>query len=421
MSDASSALRILIVTQDFFPETGGIQAYMLELARHFRAGGHHVGIVCPGTAASPSPFPSGVPVTRFRIHSSWLFLPLLLRLPRIIRAGRYDVVVYAQWQSSLPELFMPRARRRHRSLCLAHGRELLTSVLRPFHGPLCRAAFRRADVAIPVSSAIADLLRRIGRPAGRVAIVHPGVDAVRFAPLQPPSSSGPAGATHGARDLRTRYGLGDAPVILSIARMVPRKGFDLLIRAMPRILASVPHAQLVLGGGGPQKPALQALARAHGVDNAVHFVGRVPDETLVDHYRMANVFAMPSRQGPRDVEGFGIVLVEAGACELPVVATRTGGIVDAVADGETGILVPQEDVTALADALIRYLRDPGEAARTGRRARARVLEGLTWRATGDRFLGLMREVVPRARPQPPPQTGRDTPPRERHPEPDAKV
>ncbi len=385
MSEASSTLRILIVTQDFFPETGGIQAYMLELARHFRARGHHVGVVCPGAASAPSPFPVDVPVTRFRIHSSWLFLPLLFRLPRLVREGRYDIVVYAQWQSSLPELLMSRATRTHRSLCLAHGRELLTSVLRPVHGVLCRAAFRRADVAIPVSGAIEAMLRRIGQPPGHVAIVHPGVDAGKFTP-----ASGDTGADDtGASSLRMRYGLGDAPVILSIARMVPRKGFDLLIRAMPRILAAVPRAQLVLGGEGPEQASLRTLARETGVDHAVRFIGRIAEGDLVDHYRMANVFAMPSRQGPRDVEGFGIVLVEAGACGVPVVATRTGGIVDAVADGETGTLVPQEDVPALAEALIRFLGDPDEAVHTGKRARARVLEGLTWSATGDRFLALM--------------------------------
>lgn len=375
-------MRILIVTQDFFPETGGIQAYMLELARHFRARGHHVGVICPGRADAPSPFPPDVEVTRIAIHSSWLFLPLMLRLRGLLRKARPDVVVYAQWQSSLPELLLPRARRRHRSLCLAHGRELLTSVLRPFHGPLCRAAFRRADVAIPVSSAIEAMLRRIGRPTGRVVVVHPGVDAARFRPAEASARA----------EVRARYGLGEAPVILSIARMVPRKGFDLLIRAMARVLARRPDARLVLGGEGPEEPGLRVLARTLNVEHAVLFIGRIPGEALVAHYGMADVFAMPSRQGPRDVEGFGIVLVEAGACEVPVVATRTGGIVDAVADGVTGLLVAQEDEAALAAAILRLLDDPAEAARMGARARERILAGLTWEATGDRFLDLMRDA-----------------------------
>jgi phosphatidylinositol alpha-1,6-mannosyltransferase len=94
------------------------------------------------------------------------------------------------------------------------------------------------------------------------------------------------------------------------------------------------------------------------------------------------------------VEGFGIVCLEAGGCEVPSVATNTGGIADAVADGETGLLVPQEDVEALAGALLRLLENPAEARAMGKRARARILEGLTWEATGDRYLALMNERTP---------------------------
>lgn len=381
----ASPQRILVVTQDFPPEAGGIQAYMFELVRHFHARGHRVAVVCPGGARTPSPLPPEIPVTRVPIHSSWLFLPLMFRLPRILREGAYTAVVYAQWQSSLPELWMSRPAKngspRHRSIVLAHGRELLTSVLIPFHRLLCRAAFRRADVAVPVSAAIETLLRDIGRPRGRVARINPGVDPVRFSPADP--GSPPV--------LRARYGVGDSPVILALARLVPRKGHDLLVRALPGILEQAPSVRLVIGGEGPEEPALRALVRELGVDKQVIFAGRIAHDALVEHYRMATVFAMPSRQGPRDIEGFGIVLVEAGACEVPVVATRTGGIADAVADGETGLLVPQENVDALREALLRLLLDPAEAKRMGRRARERVLEGLTWEATGDKFLALMEE------------------------------
>jgi phosphatidylinositol alpha-1,6-mannosyltransferase len=249
-------------------------------------------------------------------------------------------------------------------------------VLFPFHTPLCRWAFARADVAIPVSSAIETLLRARGRPQGRIAQVHPGVDPVRFCP-------GEGG------DIRQQLGIGNDPVILAIARLVPRKGMDLLLRAFPRVLERMPAARLVLGGEGPEEPALRALARELGVEARVHFAGRIEENALVEHYRAATVFALPSRQSARDVEGFGIVCIEAGACEVPVVATRTGGIADAVADGETGLLVPQEDVPALGDALLRLLENPEEAARMGKRSRQRVLEGLTWEATGDQFLTLM--------------------------------
>jgi phosphatidylinositol alpha-1,6-mannosyltransferase len=376
MPAPSSASRILIVTQDFPPVTGGIQSFIFELAAHFHKRGHTVRVLCPGAPGTPSPLPPEVEVTRVNIHSSWLFLPLLFRLPGLLRRGGYDVVLFAQWQSSLPQLLVPRAARRYLSLCPAYGRELLTSVLIPFHRLLCRAAFRNVDVAVPISTPVEAMLRRIGRPRGRVALIHPGVDPMRF---RPGSSGG----------LRDRYGVGGAPLILAISRLVRRKGHDLLIRALSRVLESLPDARLLLGGRGPEEQALRALALELGVERAVIFAGRIADDEMVEHYRMADLFALPSRQGPRDVEGFGIVCLEAGGCEVPSVATNTGGIADAVVDGETGLLVPQEDVPALADALLRLLRNPEEAKAMGRRARARILEGLTWEATGDKYLALM--------------------------------
>ncbi|HEX2613268.1 MAG TPA: glycosyltransferase, partial [Fibrobacteria bacterium] len=105
--------RILVVTQDFPPVTGGIQTYLFELARHFIRRGHDVTVVCPGRAGTPSPLPPEARVIRIRVHSSWLFLPLLFRLPGILRRGDYTHVLYAQWQAALSESFVPRARRRH--------------------------------------------------------------------------------------------------------------------------------------------------------------------------------------------------------------------------------------------------------------------------------------------------------------------
>ena len=371
-----SPKRILVVTQDFPPETGGIQSYMFELASHFHQRGHQVTVICPGARNTPSPLPPEVEVIRVRIHSSWLFLPLMFRLPRMLRERGFTHVVYAQWQGFLSELLLPRKAVQHQSLCLVCGRELLTSVLIPFHKILCRFSFRRIDVAVPISGAVEALLRETGRPRGKIARVHPGVDPVRFHPVD-------------AGFLRTRYDLEEGPVILSMARMVHRKGMDVLVRSFARVLQSVPSAWLVLGGDGPESSTLRALAVELNVADRVRFPGRIPEEELAAHYSLASVFALPSRQGPRDVEGFGIVYLEAGACEIPVVGTRTGGVVDAVQDGITGLLVPQEDVEALTTALFRLLENPEEAREMGMAARRRIVSTLTWESTGDKFLEAM--------------------------------
>ena len=371
-----SSKRILIVTQDFPPETGGIQSYLSELARHFHQRGHHVVVICPGSPDTPSPLPPEVKVIRIRIHSSWLFLPLIFRLPRLLGEGRFSHVVYAQWQASLSELLMSRKSGSPQSLCLVCGRELLTSVLIPFHKVLCRFAFRRINVAVPISRAVETLLLEIGRPCGKIVQVYPGVDPDRFHPVDPGF-------------LRKRYVLDDGPVIVSMARMVRRKGMDLLMRAFADVLKTTPSAWLVLGGDGPESPALRALATELKVADRVRFPGRISEEELAAHYSVASVFALPSRQGATDVEGFGIVYLEAGACEIPVVGTRTGGVVDAVQDGVTGLLVPQEDVEALTGALNRLIENPEEARGMGLAARQRIIKELTWESTGDKFLKAM--------------------------------
>lgn len=371
-----SLLRILVVTQDFPPETGGVQAYLFELVRHFHRMGYSVTVVCPGSKDTPSPLPPEVRVIRIGIHSSWLFLPLLFRLPRILKEGEFTHVVYAQWQGVLSELLLPHRGRKHQSLCLVCGRELLTSVLIPFHGLLSRWAFRRVDIAIPISAAVESLFRTRIPFANRIVRIHPGVDPERFHPVE-------------ALSLRKRYNLDGGPVVVCIARMVHRKGMDLLIKAFTKVLQRVPSAWLVLGGDGPEAIALRKLAAELGIADRVCFTGRIPDSELVMHYSLATIFALPSRQGPKDVEGFGIVYLEAGACDVPVIGTRTGGIVDAVEEGRTGLLVPQEDVESLTTALLRLLENPEEASQFGHRARQRILRELTWEQTGDQFLKLM--------------------------------
>src|SRR5690606_11449918 len=151
-------------------------------------------------------------------------------------------------------------------------------------------------------------------------------------------------------DIRRRYGLADRPVAVCVSRLVPRKGQDTLIRAWPAVLRRVPEAALLLVGGGPYRPELQRLAERCGVAGSVVFTGSVPWEELPAHYDAGDVFAMPCRTRRRglDVEGLGIVYLEASATGLPVVAGNSGGAPDAVLDGETGVVVDGRSVPAVA-------------------------------------------------------------------------
>jgi phosphatidylinositol alpha-1,6-mannosyltransferase len=381
---------ILLVTQDFPPEEGGIQTYLLELARRFVARGHAVRVLCPAVVGAPAgagrPGDTGVgpssPVSgledlvRVRAPgSSFLWSRLLTYLPGYLKRNpSVERVLYAQWQGAAGALFAPKGGRKE--YCLVHGRELLTSVFGPLHAPLLRRAFARLDGAFPNSNEVMRLTRERARPACPLHVVHPGVDPQAFRPVD-------------AGFLRARYGLGDAPVIVSLGRMVARKNLAGLIAALPAVRQAVPGARLLLGGTGPERADLQERAAALGLRDSVLFPGRIADGEMAAHYSLADAFCLPSLASEKDVEGFGIVYLEAGACEVPVVGGRAGGVPDAVADGETGLLVDPRSREELADALIALLSDRARGKAMGRRARERVLRDFTWESCADRMLALL--------------------------------
>jgi phosphatidylinositol alpha-1,6-mannosyltransferase len=207
----------------------------------------------------------------------------------------------------------------------------------------------------------------------------PGVDEKTFHP----ASGGDA--------VRARLGLTERPVIVCVSRLVRRKGQDTLIRAMPRVLAAVPDAVLLIVGGGPYRDGLEKLAASLELGDAVRFTGAVPWSELPAHYGAGDVFAMPcrTRRGGLDVEGLGIVYLEASATGLPVVAGDSGGAPDAVLDGETGWVVRGGSPEDAAERVTELLRDPQLRARMGGRGRSWVEERWRW----DLLAGKLRELL----------------------------
>ena len=182
------------------------------------------------------------------------------------------------------------------------------------------------------------------------------------------------------------------PVVVCVSRLVPRKGQDALIRALPAIRRRVPDAALLVVSGGPYRPTLERLARETGVAGDVVFTGSVPWEELPAYYAAGDVFAMPCRTRRRglDVEGLGIVYLEASATGLPVVAGDSGGAPDAVRDGETGYVVSGRDLAGIADRVATLLADPDLARRMGAAGRAWVESEWRWDAQAERMRALLR-------------------------------
>jgi phosphatidylinositol alpha-1,6-mannosyltransferase len=191
--------------------------------------------------------------------------------------------------------------------------------------------------------------------------------------------------------IRARHDLTGRPVVVCVSRLVPRKGQDTLIRAWPRILAQVPDPALLIVGGGPYSGALRQLAEQAGVSGSVILTGPVPHPELPAHYNAGDVFAMPcrTRRGGLDVEGLGIVYLEASASGLPAISGDSGGAPNAVLEGETGYVVPGRDTDALASRIIALLHDPDAAHAMGDKGRAWVERDWTWEHASARLRSIV--------------------------------
>jgi phosphatidylinositol alpha-1,6-mannosyltransferase len=298
----------------------------------------------------------------------------------VLRSEGCDSVVFG---AAAPlGLLAPALRRRgaDRLVGITHGHEAGWASL-----PVARDLLRRIGDSVDALTYLGGYTRSRIAPAlspaavARMARLAPGVDEQVFRP----------GA--GGDEIRARHGLADRPVVVCVSRLVPRKGQDALIHAWPRVLRTAPDAALLLVGDGPYRDALRRLAVSLGVDGSVVFTGGVPWEELPAHYDAGDVFAMPCRTRRRglDVEGLGIVYLEASAAGLPVVAGDSGGAPDAVLDGETGVVVPGRSVARVAAALTALLTDPERARRMGAQGRAWVEREWSWKIQAARLDGLL--------------------------------
>lgn len=267
----------------------------------------------------------------------------------------------------------------------AHGNEVLDAMQGSWDGH--RRAVKSADRVLANSRFTVELLKQAGVSSERIELVHPGCDVERFRVV-------PVSA-----DVRRSF-LGShasGQVILTVGRLVSRKGHDLMIRALPMVLSQHPDTVYLIVGSGPAKPMLEQLADEMGVRDRVLIFEKVEDADLPIIYNLCDVFVMPSRADldSCDVEGFGIVFLEANACGKPVIAGRSGGIADAVVDGETGLLVPPDSSESLAEAICRILTDRELASQLGRQGRERTLKEFSWNAVAGRVDRIITEIATR--------------------------
>ena len=387
--------RTLIVTNDFPPRRGGIQSFVYELA--LRLDPARLTVYAPrweGAAA----FDAAQPFEVVR-HPTSLMIGgpgVRRRAADLARSRQAEVVIFG---ASAPlGLITPVLRKAgvKKAIAITHGHEAGWAAL-----PVARQALRQIGERTDVMTYLGEYFRvRVGgaltpQAAARMARLHPGVDAGTFRP-------DPAAR----QAIRDRYGLAGRPIVVCVSRLVARKGQDTLLRAWPAVVAQVPDAALLIVGGGSNAKTLHQLSQRAGLATSVYaagqaqqagpgpsvlFTGPVPQGELPAHYAAGDVFSMPcrTRRGGLDVEGLGIVYLEASATGIPVVGGDSGGAPDAIVEGETGYVVGGRDVPALEQRLIALLQDPAGAKAMGEKGRAWVERDWNWDLMASRLRALI--------------------------------
>lgn len=360
--------RTLIVTNDFPPRTGGIESFVLAMASRMPPDSV---VVHSARQAGDAAFDATLPFEVVRDRS-----PIMLPTPAIARRSaalaRSRGCDQVWFGAAAPLGLMAPALRRagvRRTVATSHGHEIWWSSV-PGARSLLRAIGERNDVLTYLGEYCRSRIARPLTPAARARMTQltPGVDDTVFHP------------DCGGQAVRERHGLTGRPVVVCVSRMVPRKGQDVLVRALPAIQRQVPGAALLLVGDGPHRTRIEALVRSMGLVDDVVLTGRVPWQQTPAYYDAGDVFAMPTRTRlwGLEPEALGICYLEAAATGLPVVAGSSGGAPDAVLQGENGYVVDGRSPDAVAARCAELLLDPDLRERFGARGREWVAQRWRW-------------------------------------------
>ena len=372
----------LFITNDFGPRAGGIETFVHGLIERLPKGSV---IVYTSSQDNSADFDAlwlrdfGVEVIRDRSK-------ILLPTPRVIRNCqkllRNRKLTSVAFGAAAPLGIMARFMRKagaKKIVALTHGHEVWWAKVPPF------------SLAIKFMSKHLDAITYLGEytkgeiskalskdDVAKLVQIAPGIDVDHFAPVD-------------STELRAQLGLTDKSVIISVGRLVHRKGQDQLIAALPAIKAAIPNAHLVLVGIGPYQSYLEKLAAKLKVSDSITFIGRIKYSELPRYICIGDIFAMPSRSRffGLEVEGLGIVYLEASACGLPVVGGKSGGAPDAVLVGETGLVVDGTSASEIADACIELLSNPELCLAMGSTGRQWITDNWRWEIWANKYASLL--------------------------------
>lgn len=363
--------KLLFITTIYPPEIGGIEGCLQNIIKRLPK---EKVVVLAQRQEGDQGFDQkqDYPIFRRRLENKylkprWVFSPLLAM--KIALAEKVDCVQAAHGFGSYLAAWWLKRLFGIPYFVWAYGLDILAMQKSKHLSWGVRKIFKEAEGGIANSNFTKELMAKLGLAMNKIGVVYPGVEIEEFKPGLSPES------------IRKKYNIPQGKfILLSISRLVPRKGFDLVIRALPKILEKFPWTVYLIGGKGEDEPRLRAMVKKYNLQKAVQFLGFVEDRDLPFLYNLADVFLMPSRfiKKEGDVEGFGMVFLEAGACECPVIGGNSGGIPEAIINGKTGFLVNPESPKDLARKVIRLLEDEKLRKKMGEAGRKRASQEFNW-------------------------------------------
>ena len=388
---AAAFPRALLITENFPPKVGGSGRYLLEI---YRRRPRSEVVIAAGTYPGQETFDQSSTLMTYRLNlatKSWgilatqslvAFTKKIGILRGLIREAKIDAIHAAR---CLPEGLLALGLKAWTGLpyiIYAFGEELNYASSSRELTWLTRRVLNQSRLVIAITRNTEKILyERWGVSTDRIRVLFPGVDASRYIPA--------------CRDegVRSMLGWGNRPVVLTVGRLQRRKGHDQMILALRMIRRTVPDVLYAIVGHGEERQRLQALVETEGQREHVQFLGELDDDALIDCYQQCDLFALPNRQDGEDIEGFGMVLVEAQACGKPVIAGASGGTAETLNEGVTGRVVPCEGPDALAAVVAELLADESLRNRMGVAAREWAATRFDWDALAAQAGRLFAEAL----------------------------
>lgn len=389
-------INYLVTADSYLPHSGGSRVYYAALYKHLLA--QYPDTVTLLTKKVPGwrEFDRIESAGNFRIRRrfrplpNWKYWQWPKALPQFLHAagtalgGRYDCLHCGDLFPQALNGVLVRQIFKLPLLIFCHGDEISQIDKRRYQPRVRDFIYRHADAIIAANQFACDGLARIGIPKERVHKLTPGVNLEHFQPRPK------------RPDLIDRYRLQGKKVLLTVARLVPRKGHKIVLEALPKVLAEVPNLKYLIAGEGPEKERLQALARELGLQDTVVFVGDVGHDQICDFYNLCDVFAMINKLDEGgDVESFGMVFTEANAVGKPVIGGRSGGAAEAVLQCQTGFLVDPESAAEVAGRLLLLLKNDELSKRMGAAGLERVRLEFNWASRAQALREISADIVMR--------------------------